>query len=46
MEGKPIDPEHARWKVGTGGIQTEHLRLAAFEQASTGSWQARLFYKR
>jgi len=45
MQGKPINPEEARWQVGLGGVQVEHLHLASFEQASQGSWQVRVFYK-
>jgi len=44
MEGIQIDPNHASWRVGQGGIRIEDLRLAAYEQVSTGSWQVRLFY--
>jgi hypothetical protein len=40
-----ITPEQAQWKVGQGGIQAKDLRLAALDQVSKGSWQARLFYK-
>ena len=46
MQGKPVDPNYAMWRVGRDGIQVEDLRLAAFEQVSIGSWQVRLFYKR
>ncbi|KAF9784362.1 hypothetical protein BJ322DRAFT_1109084 [Thelephora terrestris] len=42
-QGKPIDPNHAMWRVGQDGIRVEHLRLAAFEQVSAGTWQTRLF---
>ena len=46
MEGEPIDPNYVSWMVGKNGIQVEDLRLAAFEQVTTGSWQVWLFYKR
>lgn len=45
MEGVAIAPHEAQWMVGQNGIQVGDLRLAALEQVSSGSWQARLFYK-
>ena len=44
MEGIQIDPDYAQWRVGQDGIRAEDLRIAAYEQVSAGSWQARLFY--
>lgn len=45
MQGEDIAPEFSMWKVGPDGIQVEDLHLAALEQVSAGSWQARLFCK-
>ena len=44
MDGIPIDPKYAMWRVGQGAIQAEDLRIAAYEQVSAGSWQVRLFH--
>ncbi|KAF9784364.1 hypothetical protein BJ322DRAFT_844428 [Thelephora terrestris] len=46
MQGKPIQPNYAMWRVGQDAIRPEDLRLAALEQVSAGSWQPRLFYMR
>lgn len=45
MEDLTIAPEEAQWEIGPNGVRLEDLRLAALEQVSAGSWQARLFYK-
>ena len=44
MQGKPIDANYTKWRVGEDAIRVSDLRLAAFEQVSAGSWQTRLFY--
>ncbi|KAF9784361.1 hypothetical protein BJ322DRAFT_844285 [Thelephora terrestris] len=46
MQGKPIQPNYAMWRVGQDAIRVEDLRLATLEQVSAGSWQTRLFYLR
>ncbi|KAF9653229.1 hypothetical protein BDM02DRAFT_3182774 [Thelephora ganbajun] len=45
LQTQNIAPEHAQWRVGPNGIEIKDLRLAALEQVSAGSYQARLFYK-
>lgn len=39
-----IDPAHVRYKVGFGGIELRHIRIASLEQVSRGSWQPRFIY--
>ena len=42
MKTAPVDPEHAEYKVGEGGIELRHIHIASLEQVSRGSWQPRL----
>jgi len=44
MKLAPIDPEYASYHVAQGGIELRHIRIAALEQVSRGSWQPRLIY--
>ena len=42
MQGQPVAPKHAKWRIGSGGIRIENLRLVALERVSLGDWQLRL----
>ena len=37
-----IDPAHARYQVGQGGIELRHIQIASLEQVTRYSWQPRL----
>jgi len=45
MQRRIIDPEHAKWRVGPGGIELKDLHLAALELVAPGTWQPRLLYQ-
>ena len=43
MQTVDIDPNFGMYKVGPGGIELHHIRIASLERVSRGSWQPRLF---
>ena len=47
MESRPMeDDADARWRVGAGYIQLEHLALVGLQHVSMGSWQAYVALRR
>lgn len=39
MRSATVDPAHAEWKVGPGGIELRHIQIASLEPVSRDSWQ-------
>ena len=44
MKTVAIDPAHAEYKVGLGGIELRQLQIDLLEQVSRSSWQPRFIY--